>query len=261
MEFLPDGQFPDNPQSPPHYTVNATWDDVPHLSEETKTTLKASIPAYQLDARSRGIPALGAGVVYPVPEDAYLCEPNEIPPHWTRAYALDVGWNMTAAIWGAYDRETDIWTLYHEYYRGQAEPSIHATGIKAAGDWVRGVIDPAARGRSQKDGTQLIQDYRDLGLDLMPAINTVEAGIYQVFERLSTGRLKVFDTLQNWRKEVRLYRRDDKGRVVKTADHLMDDTRYLMMSGQHVALTKPVKEPSRMQEPPLARGAYGWMGG
>ena len=31
--------------------------------------------------------------------------------------------------------------------------------------------------------------------------------------------------------EYRLYRRDDKGNVVKERDHLMDATRYLVVSG------------------------------
>lgn len=72
MEFLPDGRIPTEKQLPPKYVVNATWDDVPHLSDEAKGALKAGIPPYQLDARARGIPALGAGVIYPVPEEDYL---------------------------------------------------------------------------------------------------------------------------------------------------------------------------------------------
>ena len=146
--------------------VNASWDDVPHLSEAQKAEYRRSVPAYQLDARTRGLPVLGAGAIYPVPEEDYLVDDMEIPKHWPRAYALDVGWNMTAAIWGAFDRETDKWVLYYEYYRGQAEPSVHATAIKAPGEWIPGVIDPAARGRAQRDGSQLIEDYRNLGLTL-----------------------------------------------------------------------------------------------
>ena len=235
MHFLPDGQIPDEPVVQGRSIVNATWDDVPHLDAATKAELLATIPPYQLDARSRGIPVLGAGVIYPVAEDDYLVDDFEIPTHWPRAYGMDVGWNRTAVIWGAYDREQDRWTLYYEHYRGQAEPSIHATAIKAPGPWIRGVIDPAARGRSQQDGRQLMEDYRDLGLDLTEAINTREAGIYQVWERLSTGRLKVCRSLSNWRKEIRLYRRDDKGNIVKLNDHLCDATRYLVMSGREVA--------------------------
>ena len=48
--------------------VSATWDDVPHLSPEQKTELWGSIPPYQRDARSKGIPQLGSGAIYPVAE-------------------------------------------------------------------------------------------------------------------------------------------------------------------------------------------------
>ena len=39
------------------------------------------------------------------------------------------------------------------------------------------MIDPAARGRSQVDGTRLIEQYSELGLLLAPAENTVEADV------------------------------------------------------------------------------------
>jgi hypothetical protein len=101
------------------------------------------------------------------------------------------------------------------------------------------VIDPAANGRSQHDGQQLIERYRLLGLDIENADNSVEAGIFEVFERMTTGRLKVFRSLSNWRSEFRLYRRDEKGKIVKADDHLMDATRYLVKSGLMRAATRP----------------------
>lgn len=237
LHFLPDGSI-DNAA---RFVVMASWDDVPHLSKEQKDLLWSTIPAYQRDARSKGIPQLGAGAIYPVPESDILVDPFEIPAHWPRSYGLDVGWNRTAAIWQANDRDTSTIYLYHEYYRGQAEPSVHARGIMAAGDWIPGVIDPAARGRGQKDGAVLLNDYRDLGLNLETANNTVESGIYATWERLSTGRLKVFRTLQHWLSEYRLYRRDDKGRIVKANDHLMDGTRYVVQSGIDRAIVKPAQ--------------------
>lgn len=217
-----------------------TWDDVPHLTAEAKAELWESIPPYQRDARSKGVPQLGSGAIYPVPESDIVCDPFQIPSYWPRSYGLDVGWNRTAAIFGALDRETNTAYLYHEHYRGQAEPAVHAAGIKAvAGDWMQGVIDPASRGRGQKDGQQLFVNYQDLGLILSLAENGVEAGLFDVWQRLSTGRLKVFKTLQSWLGEYRLYRRDEKGAVVKTNDHLMDATRYWVVSGIHVAGLMP----------------------
>jgi hypothetical protein len=39
--------------------------------------------------------------------------------------------------------------------------------------------------------------YGSLGLNLQPAVNAVESGIYEVWDALSTGRLKVLDSLSN----------------------------------------------------------------
>ncbi len=219
--------------------VGATWDDVPHLTPEQKTELWSAIPPYQRDARSKGIPQLGSGAIYPVPESDILVDPFPLPPYWPRGYGLDVGWNRTAGIWGAHDAETETVYLYSEHYRGQAEPSVHAEAVRARGDWMQGVIDPAARGRGQKDGQKLLQNYIDLGLHLTPADNAVEAGLYDVWQRLSSGKLKVFKTLQNWLTEYRLYRRDEKGQIVKVNDHLMDATRYFIVSGLMRASVAP----------------------
>ena len=218
----------------------AGWDDVPHLDDKTKKELYASIPPYQRDARSKGIPQLGSGAIYPVPESEILCDPFKIPNYWPRCYALDVGWNRTAALWGAWNREEDRVYLYAEHYQAHAEPAVHAAAIRARGDWIPGVIDPAARGRAQKDGEQLIQQYVDLGLLVDKADNAVEAGIFAVWERLTDGRLKVFRSLQNWLSEFRIYRRDENGKIVKKNDHLMDCSRYLILSGLRIATFEPM---------------------
>lgn len=237
--------------SPSRYMVNADWDDVPHLDEKTKRELLESTPPHLRDARAQGIPGLGAGAIYPIPLSEVLVDPFKIPDYWPRCYGLDVGWNKTAALWAAWDREADVVYLYTEHYRGKAEPSIHATAIKARGEWIPGVIDPAAMGRAQTDGAQLMANYREAGLDLQLADNAVEAGIHAVWTRLSTARLKVFSTLQNWQVEYRNYHRDEDGKIVKANDHLMDDTRYIVgpatirkgrISGLQRAIVEPIDQ-------------------
>ena len=223
------------------WLTTASWGDVPHLDERTKREMLAGTPPHLREARSEGIPSMGAGAIYPIPLSEVLVNPFVPPPYWPRVYALDVGWQRTACLWAAIDRETDCWYFIAEHYRGKAEPSIHATAIKARGEWIPGLIDPAARGRSQEDGRRLIDAYVNLGLKLEPCKNAVEAGIYAIWERLSTGRLKVFSTLQNFQAEYRLYRRDEKGAVVKEFDHLMDCGRGLIMSGRERASIKPVE--------------------
>jgi len=219
--------------------VFVEWEDVPHLPEDLKKAILDSIPAWQRDSRTKGVPQLGAGAIYQVPESDIVVTGFEIPKHWPRCFGMDVGWNRTAALWGAYDRETSTLYVYDEYYRGQAEPSVHAAAISNRGKWVPGVIDPASRGRMQSDGTQLLSLYQNLGLDIEVADNAREAGIYQVWERLSQGRLKVFRGCSNTLSEYRLYRRDEKGLIVKKNDHLMDALRYMVMSGIERAKTEP----------------------
>jgi phage terminase large subunit-like protein len=251
LSFLPDGRNPAG-----KCVVMATWDDVPHLSDKDKADMLAAMPPHMRDARSRGIPALGSGAIYPIAEDDITTADFEVPAHWPRVYALDVGWNNTAALWGAWDRDADILYLTAEYKRGQCEPAVHAQAVKSRGEWIPGVVDPASAGANQKDGSRLMDVYRGLGLEISPADNSVEAGILAVWERMSSGRLKAFKSLQAWLAEYRLYRRDEKGRIVKDNDHLMDCMRYLVMSGMALAKTKPA--PEKQQQPHAYAG--GWMG-
>ena len=238
--------------SPSRYVVEAGWPDVPHLDETIKKEIIDSTPPHMRDARIYGAPSLGAGAIFPVALSEILVRPFQLPKYWPRAYALDADWNNTACLWAAWDRGIDVVYLYSEHYRQHAEPSIHVTAIKARGEWIPGVIDPSSNGKiNAKDGEQLTQNYRDLGLNLGLANNAVEAGLVAVWERLSTGRLKVFETLQNWQAEYRIYRRDEKGKIVKEFDHLMDCMRYLIcpsktrknrISGLQRAIVEPPKK-------------------
>lgn len=224
-------------------------DDVPHLSETEKKKILAGVPPWQLQARKSGIPGHGVGAIYPIPEDVMLIQPFDIPAHWPRSYGMDPGWNCTAVIWFAWDIDNGFKdkegnqrypaVAYDEYYRGQADPAVHAAAINRRGDWIPGVIDPAAQKARGPDGELLIDTYRGLGLKVSKADNTVVSGLIQTWDMLSTQQLRIFNTLMNWRKEVRLYRRDEKGNIIKKNDHLMDATRYNVMSGFAEAKAPP----------------------
>lgn len=221
--------FLENDSSPSKFYVVATWDDAPHLSEAQKAQLWASIPPHERKARAEGIPSIGVGLIYPVDQETIFIKPFDIPKHFARGYGLDVGWNRTAAIFGALDRESDCLYLYSEHYQGEQQPAVHASAIKARGK-MTGFIDPASRGRSQVDGRKLLQMYRDEELSLLEADNAVETGIFEVYQRMTTGRLFAFSTLTNFKSELSMYHRDKKGAVVKKNDHLLDACRYLCMA-------------------------------
>lgn len=225
------------------YLVTCGWAEVPHLSPETQRELLASTPPFLRGARSRGEPSLGAGAIYPIEWDEISVQPFAIPRYWKRGYGLDVGWNKTAAIWGAQNPSDNVIYLYAEHYRGQELPPIHAAAIKVRGAWMKGAIDPAANGRSQRDGEQLIADYKEHGLNLVNANNEVEAGLYDIWHMLSIGQIKVFKTLQNYKAEYSIYRRDENGKIVKKFDHLMDAKRYLILTWDKIA---SVQAPERV---------------
>lgn len=244
---------------PGRFYVQCDWTQVPHLSKEAVEDLIRKLPPHQLEARSKGIPSIGEGAVYPISESLIKCDPFEIPECWPRSYGLDVGWNMTAAMWRAHDRDTDTVYLYDEYRGEKAPPVVHVESIKSRGEWIRGVIDPASFGRGQRDGEQLIEDYKKLGLDLSSANNRVEPGILEMYNRMSLGKLKVWSRCVGFFEEIRLYRRKN-GQIVKEKDHSLDAGRYVTVSGGDVQRVRNM--PNSRVDSWLAGGgnAGGWLG-
>jgi hypothetical protein len=194
-------------------------------------------------------------LIYPVPDRDIVVEPFDIPAHWPRAYGLDIRWHTAGAIWGARDPSSDVVYLYSEYL-GDADPAVHVNAIRSRDEWIPGLIDAAANGRSQNDGNRLIQMYRNRGIHLESVDNTLESGILEVCQRMQCGRLKVFSSLQKYREERRLYRRDETDQVVRGRDHLQDATRCLMIGLEYMRC-KPVK---RSILPPRSySGERDWM--
>lgn len=99
-----------NEPNPNRFVLTMGFDDAPHLSSESKAKLLASFPPHERDARSKGVPQLGSGAIYPVPESDFVIDDIKLPDHWPRVYGMDVGWNKTAAVFAALNRESD--TLY-----------------------------------------------------------------------------------------------------------------------------------------------------
>ena len=252
-----------------HVTM-ATWSDVPHLSAATTAELLRAIPPWHRDARTKGIPQMGAGAIYPVPESEITVDPFDIPPHWPRAFGMDAGGGVrpTAAVWGAEDPESHVIYLYSSHRASSAEPVIHATAIKSRGIWIPGRGDVSALIMTPHDAEQLLSVYRKLGLTLDLADKAVETGLYEVWTLLSTGQVKVFKPLTAWFEEYRLYRRDEKGHIVKHHDHLMDSSRYLLHGERGWWKRKPprgvAQKPRQVFDGRRGErgspGSLGWMG-
>lgn len=243
------------PGSTSRYTVNAGWDDVPHLDEQTKAELLASTPEYLKLARSKGLPALGSGVVFPIADETIVIDPFPIPAHWPRICGMDFGWDHpTAALWLAWDRDNDVIYLADEYGQAKQPVPIHASAIKARGDWIP-VAWPKDGLNDTAVGPQLAGQYQEEGVAMLPehaqfppttdegettkSLTSVEAGLTEMLTRMSTGRWKVFRNCQNWIREKQIYRRE-KGKLVKVLDDYIDASRYGMMMIRYAA-TEPVR--------------------
>lgn len=233
LSFIPDGSFPRsgvNPDAPQKFVINVDWSEVPHLDEDQKKSILASYSRHERDARSKGIPSLGSGAIYPYSEDDITCQPFPIPPWWPKAYGMDTGWSKTAAVWGAKNPDTGEIYLYSEHYVSEEKPVIHAASIKSRGEWIVGAADPA--GVNLSDGKKIFQLYVEQGLNIVKAEKgDREAGILAVAQMFETGQLKIFNTLTNLLNEIRVYRRDEKGVIIKKKDHAMDAMRYLCTTG------------------------------
>lgn len=200
------------------FVVRVGWDHTPHLTPEAKAALLATIPEHQRDARMKGIPSIGSGAIFPFSQDSYVIDPIPIPDHWPRAYGFDVG-NNTAAVWGAYDRDSFTWYIYSEMFMVGGAPSAHASAIKLRGKWIKGAIDTSAHQRQQTDGQRLWNLYQQEDLQLTNAEKAVSSGLYAWYELLTQGRFKVFRDCRGLIEEMSMYRRDEKGNIVKKNDH------------------------------------------
>lgn len=224
--------------------VQAGWEDNTHLSVEERNDLMkrfASRP-HELEARMRGVPSIGSGMIYPIEESRIICEPFSIPEHFRRCAGMDFGWtNPTAVVWLAHDTQADVVYAYAEYAQSELSPQSHTHNIHAKGDWIPVVGDPSGQQADKGDGESLMNKYADHGLNISLANNEVETGLQEVFERMLTGRLKIFSNMDMLLSERRTYARDERGRVKKVRDHLLDALRYGIMSGLSIATTKRAK--------------------
>lgn len=89
---------------------------------------------------------------------------------------------------------------------------------------------------SQKDGTKLVDIYRQAGFTRMhKADNQREAGCQKVLQRLQNGKLLISKACPKLLSEMRMYARDEEGKIKDGNDHLLDALRYIVMSGMSIA--------------------------
>jgi hypothetical protein len=231
--------------------IVAGWNDALWLTEDAKVRILAATPVHMRQARSTGMPGDSGGQIYPIPISDITVDDFPIPAHYRLLNALDPGWNFTGAVFGALDPDTDTIYIYGDYKRSQAEPGIHAMAIKSKSKWEDApcLIDPAGMGKSQTDGKQANALFRQHGIKLITAENSVEIGISAVWERMSTGRLKIFKSCKNLLQELVTYRRNPRNEIIKENDHcLHPDTLVWTDDGLQKIVPKPIDREQKIKD-------------
>src|SRR5262249_46556407 len=98
----------------------------------------ASYPAHELEARTKGIPVLGSGRIFPIPEEKIAIEHREFPAHWPRIGGQDFGYGHPfAAVEVVWDRDTDTAYVARCYRLKEATPIEHAAALRPWGRELR----------------------------------------------------------------------------------------------------------------------------
>jgi len=245
-----------------------TIEDAGHVSKEQIESIVAAYPAHEREARARGIPMLGSGVIFDIPESQISCKPREIPSHWALVWGVDFGVKHPfAAVLMAWDKDTDTLCVIHTIRMKASTPLHHAEAMKNVLKGYGAKIPVAwpHDGNQRKDfGGDLVplrSIYKKYGLNMHAehatfpgGSNSTEVGVLTMYERMKTNRFKVFENLTDWFEEYRMYHRKD-GAIVKVDDDLMSASRMAVMM---LRIARPVLfygEAQRRQEPvAMAKG-------
>ncbi len=217
--------------------ISMTLDDVDHYDDAQRKQISDSYQEHEREARTKGIPTMGSGRVFPVSQERISCDYREIPPHWPRIGGLDFGFTTYfAAVELAWDRDHDVVYLTRTYRQKETTPVIHASVLRRWGKQLRWSWPMDGRNATLAGGgTPLKEQYEREGLNMLwehaqfeDKSNSVEAGLMEWLDRMKSGRFKVFHDLTDFWEEFHLYHRKD-GKIFKENDHILDATRYALM--------------------------------
>jgi hypothetical protein len=228
-----------------------TIDDAEHYTPQQRADIIGAYLPHEREARARGVPVLGSGRIFPVPEEDISCDPIKLPAHWPQLGGMDFGWDHPfAAVKLAWDKDADCLYVAQAFRKREATPIILAAALKPWGVWLPWMWPRDGRRETQEGaGIALAKQFGDQGLKMHyehaqyeDGSVSVEAGLMDMLDRMQTGRFKVFRALTEWFEEYRLYHRED-GKVVKEMDDLMAATRYGAMMKRFARLSRDNPEP------------------
>lgn len=232
------------------------WDDAPHLSEKVKETLLESFPPHQRDMRTKGIPMLGHGRIYDLSEDFISCEPFEIPEYWNTIGGMDFGYDHPQAqVKLVIDPDSDTIYVVNAWKRSKvsANDAWGATKHWQAGVPIAWPHDGLMHEKGRDNAKQQADHYKDAGFNMLHdratwdgSSNSVEQGIYEIRQRMQSGTFKVFRGCRDFFDEFMQYHRDDKGKIVKTVDDILDAARYAYMMRRYAIRVGEVGKPKQV---------------
>ncbi|GBF26422.1 hypothetical protein MnTg02_01461 [bacterium MnTg02] len=167
-----------------------------------------------------------------------LCQPIKPFDGMPHVAALAIDHHNVGVVWGMIDEKADIIYLYAEYFSRRKDLAIHAHAMKQRGHWIPILFDPRAAGRSEEIGERLTDQLLDLDVDLFTIELSQDVGFSEIEGRLSTGRLKVYDTLQNWSDQYQKIRRKPDGSIDLNQGHLIEAMALICAYGREAGITE-----------------------
>lgn len=262
--------FYPEPTSPQRALIRAEIETCGLYSRSYVQRHIAKYPAHEREARSKGIPMLGSGPIFPVAESTIVVPPYEIPKSWGFLLAVDFGWeHPTSCVKVAYDRASDKMVVCGEYRQNEESIVVHAKAMRVLGGDRLPVVWPHdgwshQGGKSDQTTADL---YRHEGVRMWPTHATfadggfgTDAAIQALLDRMRTGRFQVFATCPLWLEEFRMYHRKD-GKIVKERDDLLSATMKAVMM---LRVARPDEVSKRRPAPSIPEGRwdpFGQLGG
>lgn len=222
--------------------------DALHIPPDVREKIIATYPENEREARVHGVPQLGSGRIFTVPEENVAYDAFTFPPHWPRIAGIDFGYtHPTAVVWGAWDQDTDTVYIYDCYRVKGERPPVHASAIRSRSQWIP-MAWPKDGENETSAGPQLAQQYREAGVNMLPEFarwpvvndrtkentdamrTSLAAGLNAMYWRFLNGQLKIARHLAPLWEEYRFYHRDEKGKVVDKGEDALSALRYLLMS-------------------------------
>lgn len=230
--------------SPDRAVVSMTIEDALHVKPEEREKIISGYKKHERDARVKGIPMLGSGVIFTEAEENISEAPiRVVPSYWKKLWGIDFGiGHPFAAVLILWDVDNDIIHIHHTIRMADTLPIQHAAAMKVQGADVP-VAWPQDGTAREKSGSVIASLYKKEKLRMLGEHATwpdggysTEAAIEEMLMREATGRLKVASHLQDYFEERRFYHRKD-GMIVKLKDDIISATQKALMMKRYA---KPV---------------------